>query len=480
MEEWIPISQIDRPPETQPRTAMDMLVIAEYAEVMKAGTTFPPADVFKVEDRYVLVDGFHRIEAAVQAQIDTYLCEVHEGTMRDAFLFASGVNAAHGLRRTPEDKHRAVERLLADAEWSQWNDSTIAEKCRVSHSFVSKVRQISFHGGKIPDERKVKRGTKTYTMSTAKIGKQKTAKKPVSKEHASLPESSSPIANVVDAASTLPISPVFSTETCKTGKCPDGKTHYIMNSRRNRMECDLIGVEITQLPKNDCPWLVQQRKVDAAKSMITTDAAEQCSNAKQEEMEAQPLPLNTTPPQQPPINNEENGAIDPPIESGMAEPVTDVVPEDAPDAPLECIQHNIVPSVQVSDKPWTLPTRQLSQDEWNEFFADFVRVACTVEQQQLITALIANGKFANEMALVDYALDLVGKLDKKGEGLKALKDQPFTPGQILKCPLDIQWFAPVFPIVSLESTNYHRMHPDVLVLSVFVEVVYYLKPGGLP
>ncbi|MCX6690962.1 MAG: ParB/RepB/Spo0J family partition protein, partial [Methanoregula sp.] len=199
MAEQILIFQIDRPPETQPRTTMVKSIVNEYAEAMKTGVTFPPVDVFKVEDRFILVDGFHRISAAERANVDKFPCEIHEGTMRDAILFTVSANAAHGLRRSPKDKRRAVERLLADAEWSQWNDSEIAEKCNVSHSFVSKVRQASFHDGKMADERKVKRGSTTFSMTTKKIGRKTTAKKPALDKHASLPESSSSTATVANA-----------------------------------------------------------------------------------------------------------------------------------------------------------------------------------------------------------------------------------------------------------------------------------------
>ena len=54
MIEDILISQIDRPGETQPRTTMDMSIIGEYAEAMKAGATFHRPDVFKIDGRYVL------------------------------------------------------------------------------------------------------------------------------------------------------------------------------------------------------------------------------------------------------------------------------------------------------------------------------------------------------------------------------------------------------------------------------------------
>jgi hypothetical protein len=61
--------------------------------------------------------------------------------LRDAVLHSVGANATHGLRRTNEDKRRAVETLLNDEKWYLWSDRQIARQCQVSHSLVSKIRQ---------------------------------------------------------------------------------------------------------------------------------------------------------------------------------------------------------------------------------------------------------------------------------------------------------------------------------------------------
>jgi len=53
-------------------------------------------------------------------------------------------NATHGLRRTNQDKRRAVELLLNDPEWSGWSDHEIARACGVTQPFVSKLRNSLF------------------------------------------------------------------------------------------------------------------------------------------------------------------------------------------------------------------------------------------------------------------------------------------------------------------------------------------------
>lgn len=52
----------------------------------------------------------------------------------------SAANADHGLRRSNEDKRKAVGLLLADAEWSKLSNAEIARLCNVSHTFVNNTR----------------------------------------------------------------------------------------------------------------------------------------------------------------------------------------------------------------------------------------------------------------------------------------------------------------------------------------------------
>ncbi|MBT3274957.1 MAG: streptomycin biosynthesis regulator, partial [Spirochaetales bacterium] len=45
--------------------------------------------------------------------------DIRQGTQQDAVLHSVGANAAHGARRTNDDKRLAVKTLLCDGEWSQ-------------------------------------------------------------------------------------------------------------------------------------------------------------------------------------------------------------------------------------------------------------------------------------------------------------------------------------------------------------------------
>lgn len=156
---------------TQPRESCDQKRVEEYASEMREGVVFPPVDVFFDGKKYWLADGFHRRNARVLAGFDTISVTVHQGGVRDAILFSVSANASHGLRRTNEDKRRAVMRLLTDSEWGKWSDREIARQCAVSNRFVSDLRPLSVNSSQMPVERKVTRNGKTYTQDTSKIGR---------------------------------------------------------------------------------------------------------------------------------------------------------------------------------------------------------------------------------------------------------------------------------------------------------------------
>lgn len=156
----------------QPRATMDPELIQEYADAMTLGVVFPPLMVFRNGSNYWLADGFHRIAAAQQASIPHMNCEVQEGGVRDAILYAVGANAAHGKRRTNLDKRRAVETLLSDQEWSKKSDHEIARICAVSQPFVGSVRKslITVISEEATDRTFTDRYGNTRMMNTTNIG----------------------------------------------------------------------------------------------------------------------------------------------------------------------------------------------------------------------------------------------------------------------------------------------------------------------
>lgn len=127
--------------DTQPRAMLNQDIIAEYTEAMLEDVKFPPIVVFHDSANYWIADGFHRFFAAKRADAQDIECEIHQGTLRDAQLFSVGANSSHGLRRTNDDKRKAVQTLLNDLEWADWSDHEIARRCNVSHVTVGRIKK---------------------------------------------------------------------------------------------------------------------------------------------------------------------------------------------------------------------------------------------------------------------------------------------------------------------------------------------------
>lgn len=165
------IDQIGDDADLQMREAgLDAGIVAEYAEAISEGATFPPVTVFFDDEQYWLADGFHRVGAVKKLGLETINVDVRQGSRRDALLYAVGVNAIHGLRRTTADKRRAIVAMLKDPQWARWSDRKIGKRCAVDHKTVHKVRADLTDQVTTDRTYKTKHGT-IATMNTAAIGK---------------------------------------------------------------------------------------------------------------------------------------------------------------------------------------------------------------------------------------------------------------------------------------------------------------------
>lgn len=138
----IKLSELRLDGGTQPRTNMDQEVVAEYADCLMDGVKMPSLTVFHDGTYYWLADGFHRYFAHKKADYKEAECDVRQGSLRDAILYSVGANDNHGLRRSNEDKRKAVMTLLDDIEWSDWADSEIARRCKVSAMTVGRIKKL--------------------------------------------------------------------------------------------------------------------------------------------------------------------------------------------------------------------------------------------------------------------------------------------------------------------------------------------------
>lgn len=134
------LSEIRLDHRLQSRVEIDQDVVAEYRDAIIAGDKLPPVSVMFDKVYYYLVDGFHRYDATTAANLGEINALVTEGHFQDALLASVGANSKHGLRRTNDDKRRAVQTILSVPAWAEWSDNQIAKACGVSHPFVAAVR----------------------------------------------------------------------------------------------------------------------------------------------------------------------------------------------------------------------------------------------------------------------------------------------------------------------------------------------------
>lgn len=137
----LPLEKVRLDGGTQSRAELNAKAVSEYAKLIEEKVRLDEVDVFFDGSHYWLAHGFHRLYAHIQAKQKFISVRVHIGTVRDAILFSVGQNAEHGVQRSTEDKHHAVNLLLNDPEWSLWSAARIAAQCKVSESLVSEIRK---------------------------------------------------------------------------------------------------------------------------------------------------------------------------------------------------------------------------------------------------------------------------------------------------------------------------------------------------
>ena len=138
----VQLSELILDPRLQCRAKIDDDVVNDYAELMRSGVTFPKIEAVEVERQLLVVDGWHRYRAAAMAEVESLEIDVKAGTMRDAMLAAAQANGRHGLRRTNEDKRRAVRLLLQDPEWAAMSDGKLAKLANVSRPHIGNMRRL--------------------------------------------------------------------------------------------------------------------------------------------------------------------------------------------------------------------------------------------------------------------------------------------------------------------------------------------------
>ncbi|TDV49783.1 ParB/RepB/Spo0J family partition protein [Actinophytocola oryzae] len=133
-------SPVVRVPPAALRPAGELRVAglsAEYVESLCQLTEdLPPLVVHRPTMR--VIDGSHRLEAAVRRGDERVAVRFFDGPERDCFLLAVRLNARHGLMLTRADRCTAVVRILGTHP--DWSDRRIAALVGVSPRVVARRR----------------------------------------------------------------------------------------------------------------------------------------------------------------------------------------------------------------------------------------------------------------------------------------------------------------------------------------------------
>lgn len=174
--ERIPLESIVEDAGTQNRVEFNKDRIAQMAEAYERGEELPPIVVYQEdpladETQFILVDGFHRAEAARDAHLEDIAALIRPGTLEDAKFAACGANTEHdsaGLPRSNADKARAVKKAVKLRP--DLSDRAIAEYVGVSAPTVAKYRAEGDETtGKVYSQQ-LRTGSGGRTINTANMG----------------------------------------------------------------------------------------------------------------------------------------------------------------------------------------------------------------------------------------------------------------------------------------------------------------------
>lgn len=126
---------------------------------------WPPLKVVQSDEQYLLVDGFHRLEAAMNLGLDSIRVEVVEMPADgDLQALAFALNASHGRPLSLVDRRAFAEKLLRGQP--QLADREIARRCGLSGNTVGSIRRTLEESAQIEQvPERVGRGGYVYTPS---------------------------------------------------------------------------------------------------------------------------------------------------------------------------------------------------------------------------------------------------------------------------------------------------------------------------
>lgn len=156
---WVDLDQLEEVSYTQIRHSIDNEAIARYAELMRDNlwdfNREPLPVLFEHENRYLIGDGHHRIEAARKHKLKIK-CEIFTAwSIEDALLYSIRAveNSSHGIPLRPKDQRKRITMFLDLLEsekvsivppegYQEWSARAIAAYLKLPESGYRTVATI--------------------------------------------------------------------------------------------------------------------------------------------------------------------------------------------------------------------------------------------------------------------------------------------------------------------------------------------------
>lgn len=149
----IAINKIERNADLMMRETLDKSLIAQYKDNLETILAVAPITVYETGgDRYILTDGFHRISAACQLNMETIPAIVVTGTRHDAHAAACLANLQHGKPLSRKERQNAIREFIKLRV--KWSNRKIADEVGISHVTILRYRRQLEAGGEIESQEK--------------------------------------------------------------------------------------------------------------------------------------------------------------------------------------------------------------------------------------------------------------------------------------------------------------------------------------
>lgn len=140
------VDNVHLEPRCQCREEIDQEYVATLVEAFQAEREIPRIEVWEVtadenEPRLVVVDGYHRRQALKILKREWLHVEiVGTGSLDEASWYAIGRNHEHGLRRTFEDRKKAIRYAFENPLARDYANTTIAKQTGCNAKLVAEIR----------------------------------------------------------------------------------------------------------------------------------------------------------------------------------------------------------------------------------------------------------------------------------------------------------------------------------------------------